>query len=444
MLVASRPGSHLLVSFSSIAAQLGSIDWFFYPQVERAGQTSFWKTGAMGGETRPELQATVFEPGYQANSDAYKQDFMQCVETTHASFLLHHGAFENGGLAAGPALQKARHAHARLGYNFHVTSVGVAATGSSPADAKTVSVGVTVQQIGVAPFYYPLHLALTCAGGGGGGGDGATSQTVGGVHDLIEAGAAQTFTFANVPATAACLESVEITLQSPHAYGAAPGRRLIKLAQGDGIVRVRLPAPPSSTPLSSSSTAAPAVPPPPTTDLFLDATALVQHGSPRFVLSTASPADSVALWSTDDPHAIATINGGGGIAGYDGDVFRRHIWAPGSFTVTLLGLIPKSTHQLVLGFAETYPPNCAVHRRVFSVVVHDDSDHGGSSQPLMDNVDVYAQAGCDRPFVTAARAVTATVDGTIQLSFVATPGADYPFVSFIDLRETAAAAHGRL
>jgi hypothetical protein len=38
----------------------------------------------MGGETRPELQATVFEPTYPAGTE-FHQDFLKCVSVTHAT-----------------------------------------------------------------------------------------------------------------------------------------------------------------------------------------------------------------------------------------------------------------------------------------------------------------------------------------------------------------------
>ena len=41
---------------------VGDIDWFFVPQLERAGATERWAAVPIGGELRPELQTEVFEP----------------------------------------------------------------------------------------------------------------------------------------------------------------------------------------------------------------------------------------------------------------------------------------------------------------------------------------------------------------------------------------------
>lgn len=60
--------------------------FYFWPVVTTAGQTDFWRAAPMGGETWPDQQPNVFESWYDAG--AYqKQDFMRCVNATHASFV---------------------------------------------------------------------------------------------------------------------------------------------------------------------------------------------------------------------------------------------------------------------------------------------------------------------------------------------------------------------
>lgn len=57
--------------------------WYFWPKVISNGfnDPPFWKIGVMGGETRPELQETIFSPSYPVRSLNH-QDFDLCVETT--------------------------------------------------------------------------------------------------------------------------------------------------------------------------------------------------------------------------------------------------------------------------------------------------------------------------------------------------------------------------
>ena len=59
---------------------------YFWPSVVHSGQTDFWKIAPMGGETRPEQQPIVFEPWYPRRT-YQKQDFLECVSTTHTTFM---------------------------------------------------------------------------------------------------------------------------------------------------------------------------------------------------------------------------------------------------------------------------------------------------------------------------------------------------------------------
>jgi hypothetical protein len=60
--------------------------FYFLTQVESANQTDFWRTAPMGGESPPEIAAIVFEPDYPAGTFE-RQDFMVCVNQTHASYM---------------------------------------------------------------------------------------------------------------------------------------------------------------------------------------------------------------------------------------------------------------------------------------------------------------------------------------------------------------------
>jgi hypothetical protein len=116
-----------------------------------------------------------------------------------------------------------------MGYNFIVSDVGVKATADS-----TVTIDVTVKQIGVAPFYYPLSLLLGCTGLD-------SPLRLDDVNSLVEKNAAKVFSFANIPATSECLSRVQLNLDSAYAYESRP----IKFSQGaDGSVALNIPMPP--------------------------------------------------------------------------------------------------------------------------------------------------------------------------------------------------------
>ena len=208
------------------------VGWFFWPQVRAAGAEDFWRHGAMGGELRPELQAEVFSGGYSPGE--FRQDFDLCASTTHATYMLNYHAFAAEGGYGGNDLGRAVASGDRMGYAFRATRVAVA-EGSSPS---SVDITVTVEQVGVAPFYYPLGIALTCPGGRGG--------PLPGVEALVARGDAASFTFADLPATARCLGGVSIALASGYAYPGNP----VRFAQGaDGrTVEVSLPLPPGPPP----------------------------------------------------------------------------------------------------------------------------------------------------------------------------------------------------
>lgn len=203
-----------------------SVGWFFWPQVLASGYADFWKDAVMGGEVRPELQPSVFSDTYAVGT--YSQDLDLCVETTHATYMLNYHAFATG--YAGADLERARASGDGMGYAFVVA--GAAAAAGPP---RFVDVALTVEQAGVAPFYYPLELRLGCPGGFDG--------NLPGVEGIVGQGDAKTFVFADVPATPECLGDLAASLSSPFAYATNP----IRFAQGvDGAtVRFGLPLPPA-------------------------------------------------------------------------------------------------------------------------------------------------------------------------------------------------------
>jgi hypothetical protein len=208
-----------------------------------AGYADFWKTSVMGGEVRPELQSSIFSNSYPAGTE-YHQDFNLCVDTTHATYMVNYYAFADG-YSAGNELDRAIAASNRMGYSFEVTKVQVT---ESTTMSSHVSVAVTVEQTGLAPFYYPLDLTLDCAGG--------TYKTLPGVEAIIRQGDSREFIFTNIPATQECLSGVRIGLFSKFVYLGNP----VKFVQGeDGtFVTLSLPLPPVSTTASASSPVPPA------------------------------------------------------------------------------------------------------------------------------------------------------------------------------------------
>jgi hypothetical protein len=200
------------------------VGWFFWPTVTSMSYTNFWKTAAMGGELQPGLQATIFNSNYPAGTQ-YNQDFFLCANTTHATYMLNAYGFSTG--YTGDALVKTRAASNIMGYSFQVTKVAAYLVSSLVA-----SITVEITQVGIAPFYYPLSLILSCNNGS------MQYNQTGLETALVKAGDAANFTV-SVPNSYSCLNMIFITLSSPRIL---PGQT-IKFAQGNnGMVVVSIPA----------------------------------------------------------------------------------------------------------------------------------------------------------------------------------------------------------
>jgi hypothetical protein len=126
--------------------------WFFVPRLTRAGEQAQarWRTQPIAGETRPELWPGLWD---EPSSSPPGQGFRECVEATHATWLMDSSIARR----LTPAQRERAIAGARrLGYEFWVAT----------ADLTPGALALTVVNRGVAPFYadWPLELALLADG----------------------------------------------------------------------------------------------------------------------------------------------------------------------------------------------------------------------------------------------------------------------------------------
>ena len=205
-------------------------DWYMYPQMVAENQQNNWKQSMMGGETRPELQGTIFTAWYPKGTE-HHQDLRACVDALHISYIVHQDAFVNDGYT-GDVQNAANEIHAYMGYSFYVSEVA-ASQRSTLLDQSVVDVSVSISQQGVAPFYYDLGLVFECD-------NGAVKMLISGVDKIVERGTSNTFTFTNVPTTADCLDNVTLSLYSSYAYPDRP----VRFGQGtNGAVTLQIPLP---------------------------------------------------------------------------------------------------------------------------------------------------------------------------------------------------------
>jgi hypothetical protein len=117
-----------------------------------------------------------------------------------------------------------------MGYNFIISKVALAipkqailteVDSSVPSmndiSIDNVSVHVTIQQKGIAPFYYPLNLQLHCRKMGQ---NKTIVRTLNGVDSIIDQDRRKRFTFVNISYD--CLNNLTFTLDSPYAFSDRP------------------------------------------------------------------------------------------------------------------------------------------------------------------------------------------------------------------------------
>jgi len=130
-----------------VEGTLAEEEWMFHARIVANGFANRWKTLPIGGEILPDYQNSTWNLPSGA-----PQDYATCVTTTHASWLLNHAAFENSWSTA--KRQRAQDGARLLGYELHVAEANLEYT---PAQ---LSVGVRVDNTGVAPFYYPWPMEV--------------------------------------------------------------------------------------------------------------------------------------------------------------------------------------------------------------------------------------------------------------------------------------------
>jgi hypothetical protein len=108
-----------------------------------------WKTHPIGGEIRPELWGEIFDDQV---THKQAQNFEQCVQETHVSWLMDTGMV--GKTQSATRIKNASRAVRRMGYEFHVMRAGLS------READTTQLTVQLRNTGVAPFYYNWKIVV--------------------------------------------------------------------------------------------------------------------------------------------------------------------------------------------------------------------------------------------------------------------------------------------
>ena len=158
---ANRPFGYHDDSFAWATLDTGKEDdsWFYLAALKAAGPLAMkrWQTQPIGGEIRPEVWGTIFDPKPRHPK---AQDFATCVRETHASWVMDSGMFREH---VDPArMARASDQVRRMGYDFRVATADI-----TSRNEHGVSVILEIVNQGVAPFYqdWPLELGAISAEG---------------------------------------------------------------------------------------------------------------------------------------------------------------------------------------------------------------------------------------------------------------------------------------
>lgn len=150
---ASYPFGYHDDSFSWATLFTGNKDdsWFFEAAMMAAGKPAVnkWTTQPIGGEIRPEIWGCVFDHPSCAPKG---QEFETCVERLHVTWLMDSGMFTQDSPAARTA-EATRQAR-KMGYEFYVSKAVL------DIDGQDGTVELTIENRGVAPFYYEWPVEL--------------------------------------------------------------------------------------------------------------------------------------------------------------------------------------------------------------------------------------------------------------------------------------------
>lgn len=127
----------------------GGKPWAFLQGMVDFGAENRWLEQSIGGEARPEIQRALFKENKSVENP------LTCVEMSHVTWLINQagfGAYKPDDPRAGELVRK-------MGYELYVSEARFA-DGKSSAPLR---VGVTIENRGVAPFYYPWRVVLAVA-----------------------------------------------------------------------------------------------------------------------------------------------------------------------------------------------------------------------------------------------------------------------------------------
>lgn len=125
-------------------------NWHFMDYINKSGEQNNWENFPNGGELRPEVQAEYFSKNPWGvgiiEGTRSSEPWNECLAQTHISWLMNY-SYQN---YSGPAGTNAILAASQMGYDFRVIN----AYYDNISTTDPLYLGIDVENIGVAPFYY--------------------------------------------------------------------------------------------------------------------------------------------------------------------------------------------------------------------------------------------------------------------------------------------------
>lgn len=121
-------------------------DWSQLERLKSFNLADYWKNNMGGGELMPQYVSSIFETEDWSIREG--ESFEECRQALHPSWLLVGSLNDFESVERENAIEAA----SQLGYDFTVTKSVF--SDQIPEGTKKMEVGVTIKNVGIAPFYY--------------------------------------------------------------------------------------------------------------------------------------------------------------------------------------------------------------------------------------------------------------------------------------------------
>jgi chitodextrinase len=144
-----EPDNNVLCG-DTLPASLGGCPYSFLQYELDYGLENRWLTQSIGGEARPEIQGSIYSSW--PNGSGQVDNPKASTELSHVTWLINQDGAQGGYSPTDPNIIAGV---GEMGYKFYVPQANF-----NNSVSGNFNVGVTIENLGVAPFYYPWTVVL--------------------------------------------------------------------------------------------------------------------------------------------------------------------------------------------------------------------------------------------------------------------------------------------